>query len=100
MPDKKAGHARPPMAEETAAPRGPWYKNKRAQTAGKILGVLFVAAFIMWFFMYMPFSATDDARIDTNVVKTANQGASGLVMPILWATVTILRGPRSRASWA
>jgi membrane fusion protein, multidrug efflux system len=60
--------------------KGPWWKNKRAQLAGKILGGLAIAAFILWFFAFMPFVATDDARVDTNVAKAANQGASGLVI--------------------
>jgi membrane fusion protein, multidrug efflux system len=42
--------------------------------------VLFGALFVVWFFAFMPFVATDDARIDTNVAKAANQGASGLVI--------------------
>jgi membrane fusion protein (multidrug efflux system) len=36
----------------------------------------------MWFFAYMPFVATDDARIDTNVVKVANQGTGNVVIKI------------------
>jgi RND family efflux transporter MFP subunit len=64
------------------APKGPWWQNKRAQTAGKILGGLFAAAFIVWLFAFMPFVSTDDARIDANVAKVANQGYSNVITKI------------------
>lgn len=75
------GHA-PHAGEAAVESKGPWYQNKRAQTAGKILGVLFLAAFIMWFFMFMPFVSTDDARIDADVAKVANQGYSNVITKI------------------
>jgi len=82
MPDKKGIHIKPPHAAEAEAVKGPWWKNKRAQLAGKILGGLAVAVFIIWFFAFMPFVGTDDARIDANVAKVANQGIGGVITKI------------------
>jgi len=62
--------------------KGPWWQNKSAQTAGKIIGGLFVAAFIAWLIFFMPYVSTDDATVDSDVVKVANQGASSQIVKI------------------
>jgi RND family efflux transporter MFP subunit len=75
------GHA--PHAETTASEsKAAWYQNKGAQAAGKIIGGLFVAAFIGWLIFFMPFVSTDDATIDADVVKVANQGVSCQIIKI------------------
>jgi RND family efflux transporter MFP subunit len=70
------------VAQAPEIQTGPWWKNKRAQLAGKILAALAVAVFIIWFFAFMPFVGTDDARIDANVAKVANQGIGGVITKI------------------
>jgi multidrug resistance efflux pump len=81
MTDKNT-HQHATHAAEPAAAKGPWWKNKRAQLAFKILGALFAFAFISWVIFYFPYAATDDARVDAHTIKVANLGASGLVMKI------------------
>jgi len=84
--EQHAHHAHQPHPghhqEAPAEAKGPWWKNKGAQTAGKIIGGLFVAAFIAWLIFFLPYVATDDATIDADVVKVANQGASGQIIKI------------------
>jgi RND family efflux transporter MFP subunit len=85
MPDKKEIHQQAAHVAHAAphvAPKGPWYENKRAQMAAKILGVLFAAGFVMWLVFYMPYTATDDARIDSHTIKVANLGASGQLIKV------------------
>jgi membrane fusion protein (multidrug efflux system) len=60
----------------------PWWKNRNAQAAMGIIGCLFIAAFILWFIYFLPYVSTDDAAIDTNVIKAANQGAGYTVTKI------------------
>lgn len=78
----KNTHQHATHAAEPAATKGPWWKNKMAQLAFKILGSLFAFAFILWVIFYLPYTATDDARVDAHTIKVANLGASGLVMKI------------------
>jgi membrane fusion protein (multidrug efflux system) len=85
MAEHKTTHEHQPVHPAThpvAAPRGPWYKNKRARTAGTIIGALFIVGFIFWLFAFMPFVSTDDARIDADMAKVANLGASGQIIKI------------------
>lgn len=78
----KSTHQHAAHAAEPAAAKVSWWKNKRAQLAFKILGSLFAAALISWLILYLPYTATDDARVDAHTVKVANLGASGLVTKI------------------
>lgn len=82
MPDKKAHQYAPAAGARETEKKGPWWKNKRAQIAFKLLGGLFAAGFIMWFFLYMPFTATDDARVDAHTIRAANLGASGQIIKV------------------
>jgi len=79
MPDRKEAHAH---HEAAAVPKGKWWQNKNAKTAGMIIGSLSVAAFIMWLIFFMPYTATDDARIDADVIKAANLGGSAQIIKI------------------
>jgi RND family efflux transporter MFP subunit len=81
--EQHAHHARQAHPQDApAAVKGPWWQNKGAQTAGKIIGGLFVAALIAWLIFFLPYVATDDAVIDADVVKVANQGAGGQIIKI------------------
>jgi RND family efflux transporter MFP subunit len=83
MTEKKSEgqHAAHTGAQE-APPKGPWWENKNAQLAGKILAGMFAACLVMWVIFYMPYTATDDARIDADTVKVANLGASGQIINV------------------
>jgi membrane fusion protein (multidrug efflux system) len=86
MAEKKEQHTHqePHGHAGTAAPesKAAWYQNKGARTAGKIIGGLFVAALIGWLIFFMPYVSTDDATIDADVVKVANQGMSNQILKI------------------
>jgi membrane fusion protein (multidrug efflux system) len=79
MPDRKEVHAH---HEAATVPKAPWWQNKNAKMAGMIIGSLSVVAFIMWLIFFMPYTATDDARIDADVIKAANLGASAQIIKI------------------
>ena len=79
---EKNTHQHAVHAAEPAATKGPWYQNKRAKLAFQILGALFAAALISWVIFYLPYTATDDARVDAHTIKVANLGASGIVTKI------------------
>jgi multidrug resistance efflux pump len=81
MSDKKEVNQHAPHTGAEAV-KEPWYKNKRAQLAFKMLGVLFAALLILWLVAYMPYTATDDARIDAHTIKVANLGASGQLIKV------------------
>jgi RND family efflux transporter MFP subunit len=59
-----------------------WWKNKNAQTAGIIIGFIFLAGLFVWAFNFFPYVSTDDAAIDADVVRVSNQGAGYLVTKI------------------
>ncbi len=83
MEQKKEQHAHHGhQAQANVESRGPWWQNKGAQTAGKIIGGLFVVAFIAWLIFFLPYVATDDATVDADVVKVANQGAGCQIIKI------------------
>ncbi|MGD0566235.1 MAG: hypothetical protein ABSA34_02750 [Candidatus Goldiibacteriota bacterium] len=92
MAEKKEHHAQhethahaahtPHAGSAASESKGAWYQNKGAQTAGKIIGGLFVAALIGWLIFFMPYVSTDDATIDADVVKVSNQGMSNQIMKI------------------
>jgi membrane fusion protein (multidrug efflux system) len=65
--------------EETIIPvpeKPAWWKKKSSQTAFKILAAVAVCLFIAWYFLFRPFVSTDDARVDADIIKAANSGAS------------------------
>ena len=65
-----------------AEPKGPWWKNPRARTAGIIIGTLVLMVFVFWLIEYMPYASTEDARVDAAIIKVANLGASGQIVAI------------------
>jgi multidrug resistance efflux pump len=75
------GHA-PHAGSAAPESKEAWYQSKGAQTAGKIIGGLFVAALVGWLIFFMPYVSTDDATIDADVVKVSNQGMSNQIMKI------------------
>ncbi|MEI7640656.1 MAG: HlyD family efflux transporter periplasmic adaptor subunit [bacterium] len=70
------------MEQPHAQVKEAWYKTKRAQDTGKIIGGLFLAAFVYWFIYFMPFVATEDARVDAEIINAENLGASGQVISV------------------
>ena len=80
MKDKTPKNTDPKNAQPETQEK--WWKNKNAQTAFAIIGCLFVAAFIIWAVNFFPFVSTDDAAIDADVVKAANQGAGYPVIKV------------------
>jgi multidrug resistance efflux pump len=55
---------------------GAWWRTPRARFAGAGLGIASVIGFFIWLFIFHPYVSTDDARIDADIIRIANQGAS------------------------
>jgi RND family efflux transporter MFP subunit len=53
-----------------------WWKKKSSQTAFKILGAAAAVLFVAWYFLFRPYVSTDDARVDADIIRAANSGAS------------------------
>jgi membrane fusion protein (multidrug efflux system) len=62
--------------------KGPWRKSRGAKIAG--IGILsaFLTGFAVWYFAFRPYVSTEDARIDADVVRAANVGASGQILAV------------------
>lgn len=58
------------------AANGAWWRTPRARYAGVGLAIASVVGFFIWLFMFHPYVSTDDARIDADIIRIANQGAS------------------------
>jgi membrane fusion protein (multidrug efflux system) len=80
MKSKTKENDMPKKEKDTANEK--WWKNRNAQTAMAVIGCLFVAAVIIWFVNFLPYVSTDDATIDADVVKAANQGAGYAVAKV------------------
>jgi membrane fusion protein, multidrug efflux system len=53
-----------------------WWKTRRSKVVGLILGVIALIGFFIWWFNFHPYVSTDDARVDADIIRVANQGAS------------------------
>lgn len=61
---------------------GAWWRTPRARIAGMGIGIAAVAGFFIWLFYFHPYVSTDDARVDADVVRVANQGASQRIVSV------------------
>jgi multidrug resistance efflux pump len=53
-----------------------WWKTRRSKIVGVIIGIITFIGFLIWWFNFHPYVSTDDARIDADIIRVANQGAS------------------------
>jgi membrane fusion protein, multidrug efflux system len=53
-----------------------WWRTRRARTVSIALGIAFTAGFLAWLMFIHPYISTDDARVDADTIRIANQGAS------------------------
>ncbi|MGA2141991.1 MAG: efflux RND transporter periplasmic adaptor subunit [Brevinematales bacterium] len=67
---------RKPEAKES------WWMSREAKLTGIGILAAFVLGFAIWFFAFRPYISTDDARIDADVVRIANIGASGQILSV------------------
>ena len=54
----------------------PLWKTPKAKKVGLALGIVFIIGFFIWLFNFHPYVSTDDARIDADIIRIANLGAS------------------------
>ncbi len=54
----------------------PWWKTKRTKIVGFVMVALFITGFFIWLFNFHPYVSTDDARVDADLIRVANLGAS------------------------
>jgi multidrug resistance efflux pump len=52
-----------------------WWKTKHAKITGIIMAAISFILFLIWFFAFHPYVSTDDARVDADIIRVANQGA-------------------------
>src|SRR5512136_1533501 len=60
----------------------PWWKTPRARMAGMGIGIAATIGFLLWFFFFHPYVSTDDARVDADIIRVANQGASQRIVEV------------------
>lgn len=60
----------------TVAGEVPWWQTLRTRMVAAGVGVVFFIGFIFWFFFIHPYVSTDDARVDADIIRVANLGAS------------------------
>jgi multidrug resistance efflux pump len=53
-----------------------WWQTPRARKAGASIGIASTIGFFIWLFVFHPYVSTDDARIDADIIRIANLGAS------------------------
>ena len=53
-----------------------WWRAPRAKMAGIGIGIATFIGFILWLYFFHPYVSTDDARVDADIIRVANQGAS------------------------
>ncbi len=61
----------------------PWWRTARARRAGMGIGIVTIICFFIWLFFFHPYVSTDDARIDADIVRVANQGTSQRINAVL-----------------
>jgi len=59
-----------------------WWRTSRARIAGTGIGIVAVACFFTWLFYFHPYVSTDDARVDADIIRVANQGASQRIVSV------------------
>jgi membrane fusion protein, multidrug efflux system len=60
----------------------PWWKTPRARIAGMGIGIAATIGFLLWLFYFHPYVSTDDARVDADIIRVANQGASQRIVAV------------------
>ncbi len=78
MPNTKETHITNTPVKE----KGPWWQTKRAKIAGAAVLCAAFIIFMIWFFAFRPYIATDDARINADIINIANTGASGQMLTV------------------
>ncbi len=63
--------------------REAWWKTRRAKMVGGGLGIAILLGFLFWWFNIHPYVSTDDARVDADIIRVANQGASQRIDKVL-----------------
>lgn len=59
-----------------------WWQTPLAHKVGLGLIILAIAGTVGWYFLFYPYVATDDARVDMTLVRVAPSGVSGRVTAI------------------
>ncbi len=68
--------------KENVNKRKNWWETRNAVISITIIIILFGAGFIFWFLNIMPYISTEDARVDSNIVRVANLGANGQIIAV------------------
>ena len=53
-----------------------WWKSRQSKMVFGIIAVMFFAGILIWFFHFHPYVSTEDARIDADIIRVANCGAT------------------------
>jgi membrane fusion protein (multidrug efflux system) len=53
-----------------------WWQTPRTKMAAIGIGIFIIIGFLVWLFYFHPYVSTDDARVDADIIRVANQGAS------------------------
>jgi len=69
-----AAHANP--ADIATGQSMPWWASQRSRQVGLISAALAIAGGLIWFFMFRPYVATDDARVAATLVRISSQGVA------------------------
>jgi multidrug resistance efflux pump len=59
-----------------------WWQTPRSRMAGAGIGIVVVIGFFIWLFFFHPYVSTDDARVDADIIRVANQGASQRIVAV------------------
>lgn len=59
-----------------------WWKTRRSKYAGIGIGIVAFMGFFVWWFNFHPYVSTDDARVDADIIRVANQGASQPIVKV------------------
>jgi membrane fusion protein, multidrug efflux system len=54
----------------------PWWASRHSRQVGLVSAVLAIAGGLVWFIMFRPYVATDDARVAATLVRISSQGTS------------------------
>ncbi len=63
--------------------RTPWWRTSRTKRAGIAVAAAFAVGFLIWLFAFHPYVSTDDARVDADIIRIVNQGASQRIEKVL-----------------
>jgi multidrug resistance efflux pump len=80
-----------PYTAEEAPENGAaaWWQSPRTKMAAIGIGIFILIGFNVWLFYFHPYVSTDDARVDADIIRVANQGASQRI-----DTVNVQEGDR------